>query len=401
MLGMAGFAGGVAALGAAGYLLLLALAALLYRPAPKGPALASLVVLVPAHDEELLIGRTVTSLLLQTYPRDLYRVVVIADNCSDQTAPIAIGLGADVLVRTDPEHRGKGQAIGWALAELATRRAAPDAFVIVDADSIADADLLHVLASGLASGADVVQADYMPTQAEDPSPSQELRRAALLLFNRTRSRGRDVLRLPATLLGNGMLFSRRALELVPWSAFSSTEDLEFGIVLRLHGIKPNYAGGAGIRGAMPVTRRAATTQRLRWEGGRLHVMRTYGLRLLLHGFLRRDMSLLDAAADLLVPPLALLALVAAVGALGVSAGAAAGFVPAAAALPWDLAIAALVAYVLVGLRAGGASAASYRALAQAPEYVLWKVGVYARMLRGLDANRWVRTARGANDAEAR
>jgi 1,2-diacylglycerol 3-beta-glucosyltransferase len=401
VLGTAAFVGGLAALAAASYLVALAVAALFYRVPPDHPAQASIAVLVPAHDEELLIGRTVTSLLGQSYPRELYRVVVIADNCRDRTASIAIGLGVDVLVRDDLEHRGKGQAISWAIAQLATDGGArPDAFVIVDADSEADPNLLRALAGSLAGGADVVQADYMPMPEGESSPSEELRRAALLLFNRARSQGRQVLHLPATLLGNGMLFSRRALELVPWSAFSSTEDLEFGIVLRLHRIRPRYAGGAGVVGAPPGTLRAATTQRLRWEGGRLHVLRTYGLRLLGHGILRRDPSLLDAAADLLVPPLALLALLAAAGALITSASAAVGVAPWLVAAPWDLATAALVAYVIVGLRAGGAPATSYRALAQAPAYVLWKLGVYARMLRGVDPHRWVRTARGAGDAEA-
>src|SRR5690242_10789472 len=156
------------------YLVALAVAALFYRVPPDHPAEASIAVLVPAPDEELLIGRMVTSLLGQTYPRELYRVVVIADNCSDRTASIAIGLGVDVLVRDDPGHRGKGQAISWAIAQLATRGGArPDAFVIVDADSEADPDLLRVLAGSLAGGADVVQADYMPVPEHASSPSEE------------------------------------------------------------------------------------------------------------------------------------------------------------------------------------------------------------------------------------
>ena len=89
------------------YLLALAIASVPRRahgsPAalPRPEPASRLVVLVPAHDEELLVGRCVDSLRAQTYPRSLTRVVVIADNCTDQTAARALAAGAEVMVRDD------------------------------------------------------------------------------------------------------------------------------------------------------------------------------------------------------------------------------------------------------------------------------------------------------------
>jgi cellulose synthase/poly-beta-1,6-N-acetylglucosamine synthase-like glycosyltransferase len=130
------------------YLLALALASLFGRPKPTsdGPEPShQIAVLVPAHDEEQLIGRCVESLLAQSYPHDLYRVIVIADNCSDRTADNAEAAGAEVIVRDEPNARGKGQALRWAMDRLLAAPNPPDAVVVVDADSIADHNLLRAL----------------------------------------------------------------------------------------------------------------------------------------------------------------------------------------------------------------------------------------------------------------
>src|ERR1700761_8503930 len=84
------------------FLIVLALASFRYSQSIEGVSPRSrLVVLVPAHNEELLIARTVRSLLGQTYPRELFQLAVIADNCSDATAAIAATAGADVVMVRD------------------------------------------------------------------------------------------------------------------------------------------------------------------------------------------------------------------------------------------------------------------------------------------------------------
>ena len=151
------------------YLLTLALASSVGRRVPAGNAepRSLLAVLVPAHDEERLIARCVESLLTQTYPRALYRVIVIADNCSDSTAEIARVVGAQVMVRDQPDARGKGQALRWAMDRVLAAANPPDAVVVVDADSIADSNLLSGLERQLAAGHGVVQCDY--TVIVDPA----------------------------------------------------------------------------------------------------------------------------------------------------------------------------------------------------------------------------------------
>src|SRR6266851_1234751 len=183
-LSIAAAVAGLPVAAAALYLLLLAVASFRRpRETPLGEPGPRLVVLVPAHDEEELVGRCVASLQAQTYPRSFYRVVVIADNCGDRTAEVALAGGAEVLERRDGERLGKGYALRWAMDRLLTGPDPPDAVVVVDADSIADQGLLAHLAAALAGGADVAQAEYL-VLADDSSTRSRLVAAAFLLFHR-------------------------------------------------------------------------------------------------------------------------------------------------------------------------------------------------------------------------
>src|SRR5262249_31253627 len=271
---LAGLAGAAAAL-PAGYLAALSLAALRRPPRGDGGGAPGqrLVVLVPAHDEAELIGRCLGSLQDQPYPRDLYRIVVIADNCTDGTADLAAAAGAEVMVRHSRTERGKGYALRWAMDRILGAPEPFDAFVVVDADSVADQGLLAGLAAALGMGAEVAQGEYLALE-EGTDARARLRSAAFLLFHRARFAGRATLGLPCALVGNGMLFSRGLVETFPWNAYSRVEDLEYSIDLRLRGVRPVFAAAARVRAPVSSSGPGARTQRLRWEGGRLEVVRS-------------------------------------------------------------------------------------------------------------------------------
>jgi exopolysaccharide biosynthesis WecB/TagA/CpsF family protein len=346
--------------------------------------------LVPAHDEEQLVARCVTSLIDQTYPGRLYRVFVVADNCSDGTAMAARAAGAAVIERFQPEAPGKGRALRWAMDQLLESEPMPDAVVVVDADSVADRGLLEKLAAAHDAGSEVVQAEYLVLR-DDASLRSELASAAFLLFHRVRLSGRAALHMPTNLVGNGMLFSRRLLERHPWDAFSAVEDLEYSLNLRLAGIRPAFAATARVYGPLPKGGRGTTNQRVRWEGGRWHLVRTYLWPLLLAAVRQRRPDLLDAVLDLAVPPLGLL-LVASW--TGLALAVAATFLGAAApwtTLPWAIAAACVPAFVLIGLRSARAPRSAFSALLGAPGFLASKLLVYVRILRGFDPQRWERS----------
>jgi 1,2-diacylglycerol 3-beta-glucosyltransferase len=372
------------------YLFALALASF---DRPNGSSLRPprrrIAVLVPAHDEEALVGRCVATLVGQTYPFALRRVVVVADNCTDATAQVAAAAGAEVWVRTDDAARGKGHALRWAMDRLLSEADPPDAVGVVDADSVADPRLLVELEASLGR-ASAVQAEYLVLPGE--SARTRLVATAFLLFHRVRLGGRARLGMPAALVGNGMLFSRHLLERHPWNAFTAVEDLEYTIQLRLAGVRPAYVPAARVRGPMAGGYRAAGQQRARWEGGRLHAMRTW-LPVLLRRSLR-DPGFLDAFADLAVPPLGLLALLVGAGAALTAGCLVTGLAPAWAIMPWAAAAALIALFVAVGLVAARAPLESYLAFLELPGFLFWKLVTYARLTRGFDPRRWERTSRG-------
>jgi 1,2-diacylglycerol 3-beta-glucosyltransferase len=382
---------GVAALAA--YQLALAVAAFFYRPAAApsatpGRAAPSFAVLVPAHNEASLTARCVSSLRAQTYEPH-YEIVVVADNCSDDTAAVARRAGARVLVRAEPESRGKGHALRWAFERLLADPCL-EAVVVVDADAVADPEFLAVLVRTYGAGADVVQGESLLVGGGPGRAA--LREAAFLLVNRVRPAGRAALGLPSNLAGNGTLFSRDVLEAQPWDAFTGAEDVEYTVKLRHAGVRTAFGGGAVLRSPGPPTMEAMESQRLRWEGGQLHVARTQIPRLLARGLLDRRPTLFDAALELAMPPLALLF---AAAALGASTGAvlfAIGLLPSWPVIPWALSLLLVPAYVIVGLRAAHAPRSAYRALVYAPLFVAHKAFT-AHRLRDFRPDSWVRTER--------
>jgi cellulose synthase/poly-beta-1,6-N-acetylglucosamine synthase-like glycosyltransferase len=355
-------------------------------------------VIVPAHDEAAGIARTIDNLLALDWPRHLFRVLAIADNCTDNTADVARAAGAEVLVRTEPERRGKGYALAFAFAaSRADGRAA--AVVVVDADSKTSPNLLEAFAARLEGGAVAVQAHYGVLNAF-ASWRTRLMAIALGSFHKLRSRGRERLGVSCGIRGNGWCVTHALLARVPYRAFSLTEDIEFGIELGLHGCRVAYTEDAWVDGEMVTSAAAAKSQRQRWEGGRLKLIATQ-MPLLARAFLARgDAVCLDLALDLLVMPLSYLVLnvlALAIAALLVghlaghgpawTAAAAAGALEAAAV---DAAI--LVLYVLRGWRLSHVGARGLLDLARAPGFVLWKVLL---MVSGRKVQQWVRTHREA------
>lgn len=384
---------GAALAPAALYLLALAVAALGHRTAAtEGGGTSRIAVLIPAHNEVELLPRCLASLAAQSYPVERCRVVVVADNCDDDTALVARSAGAEVMVRDEPGLPGKGRALRWAMDRLIAEPDPVDGIAVVDADSVAAPGLIAGLEAVMAAGAEAVQGEYLVLD-DRTGPATALRQTAFLLFHRVRFAGRDLLGMPCTLVGNGMLFQRSLLERLPWDAFTGAEDLEYSVDLRLAGVRPRFAPAAGVSGPASGLGSAGATQRMRWEGGRAHVLRTRMPRLVWAVVRHGRWALLDAVIDLAVPPLGLLLLLLLLGGAASLAAGLAGAVFLWAAIPWGASAALLAAYVLVGLRAARAPASAYFALLSTPRFLVAKLGTYRRMLRGTGAERWERTER--------
>ncbi len=349
-------------------------------------------VVVPAHDEEAGIGATVQSLLDLDYPREMFRVLVVADNCADATATRAEEAGASVLIRQDLGHKGKGYALEFAFAHSRSAGFA-DAVVVVDADTTVSKNLLRSFDAAFRRGAQAVQAEY-GVRNPDAGWRTRLMSVALSLHHRLRNLARERMGLSLGLHGNGMAFSHQVLEEVPHRAYSIVEDLEYGIALGRAGHRVHYAAEGAVYGEMVATETASRSQRQRWEGGRASFARDQALGLLVDGVLRREKILFDLGMDLAVPPLSYL-VAGAGGGLLISSGAVLLLpVSALVTLPWLLACGSLVGYVLRGVALSERGAAAFVDLAWAPAYIGWK---FALRLTGErpPGGEWIRTQRNA------
>jgi cellulose synthase/poly-beta-1,6-N-acetylglucosamine synthase-like glycosyltransferase len=377
------------------YLSLLSVLALVARKrsAVKSSRPQRMAFIVPAHNEELAIEKTLRSLLRVDYPRDYFDVIVIADNCTDRTAEIARREGAIVYERWNVSLRGKGYALRWCFDRLLSEKALYEAIVVIDADSVVSSNFLDVMSSYLERGAKVIQSsDMVELQPGEWSP--EVTRVGFTLYNYVRPLGRRVIGCSAGLRGNGMCITVDTLRQVPWQAYSLNEDLEYGLVLLLHGISVLFAPEATVYATMPKNPDNARTQRARWEAGRFPVIRNYTGSLIMAAFRHGSFRALDAFVDLVTPPLTNLVTFVTLLSFGslflhwVGIEGTARFV-----WLWLLLLGVAAVHVVVGLYAAGADRLMYKALLFLPRYGLWKLNVYSRLLQGKRTDKWIRTAR--------
>jgi cellulose synthase/poly-beta-1,6-N-acetylglucosamine synthase-like glycosyltransferase len=356
-------------------------------PAPTPPRLR-FDLIVPAYNEVHAIATTVANLLQIDWPREHYRIVVVADNCTDATAAIASAAGATVLERHDLSQRGKGYALQFAF-QRSHEEGKADAVVVIDADSLVSPNLLQALAARIEQGAHAVQADHGVLNAGGAWRTRLLA-IAIAANHIVRSRARERARLSCGIRGNGWCVTHALLQSVPYNAFSLAEDLEFGIDLGLNGYRVYYAGEAHASQEMVADARTARKQRQRWEHGRFHLIRTRTLPLLRAALGRRSAVCLDLALDLIVLPLSYVALN--VGALLLISVLAAWWNPAFHDWVWlSLACAAtLVIYVTRGWQLSATGARGLLDLAGSPFFVVWKVILMLERRRSAE---WVRTDR--------
>lgn len=341
--------------------------------------LAPLTVLVPAHNEEALIGRCICSVLASASPG--VDVLVVAHNCTDATAARAEAAGAQVLVLNDPGQTGKGCALkyGFAAALAGPSRGV----LVIDADSVIELGLIERVRRQLMLGRPAMQCRYEFSCSQD-SQRAKLTALAFHAFNVIRPRGRARLGLSAGILGNGFALHREVLERVPYNAHSIVEDLEYHLTLVRANIRVEFIDAAVVYGEMAVTSKNARAQRARWEGGRLRVMKQWAPRLL------ADVA--SGRARLIEPLLDLLA-------LPISTEVTLLLIAACLPVTW-LRFYVLAAFAVLLFHATAAAVSgpglwgTMKALSTAPGYILWKLRIFPEIWRTSRANAaWVRTER--------
>ncbi len=356
------------------------------RHSPTGSA-GRVVVLIPAHDEAHGIAATLAALAEVSTPAT--RVLVVADNCSDATAAIARAAGAAVIERQDAVARGKGYALAFGRDHLAASADHPDAVIVMDADCRLAPGSVAALAAACADGRPV-QAINLIAPDLAAEPMTQISGFAMVVKNLYRSRGMQRLGGAALLTGTGMAFPWPLFAKAELASGSLVEDLGLGIALTRAGHAPRLVEAAAVSSA-PAPPEVALVQRTRWEHGFLETVRRSALPLVWSGLRRGSASELLLGAHLVVPPLALLLMMAGamlvVTLLLTLAGA--GIAPA---VVLGVMLTAALGVTFVAWLHGGRRWLSGAALLRAPLYVLWKLPIYLGFLRRRETV-WRRTPR--------
>jgi cellulose synthase/poly-beta-1,6-N-acetylglucosamine synthase-like glycosyltransferase len=342
-------------------------------------------VLIPAHNEAAGIAAMIAALREADPAIDL---LVVADNCIDDTAARARLAGARVVERVDPTRRGKGYALAFGRDALAT--APPACVVVLDADCTVEGKGVAALARA-AIGADrAVQARYLQRPNRTAPVTAQISNFAFLVKNLVRQRGMVRLGGVAALTGTGMAFPWRRFADAPLASADLAEDLALGAWLTRVG-NPPYLDETAHVWSDAASGKSLMIQRNRWERGFIAIARRQALPLIAKGVLGGARSRLWLGLHLIVPPLALL-----------FAGAGAALVLTASLIlvgaslwaPLLLAVALLCASLATtaAWRVEGRAWISGRTLLHAPLYVAAKLPLYRTLLsRGGDG--WVRTRR--------
>lgn len=232
------------------------------------------MAIIPAHNEEAVVANLVESLKNQNYPKELYAIYVIADNCTDKTAQVAKEAGAIVYERFDENKKTKGYALQWFLAQKIEENAPYDAFCVFDADNIADKNFLKAMNKKLCQGENVVQG-----YRDIKNPTDNWITAGYAIFYWTMNRfyhlARYNLGLSPLLNGTGFMVRFDVIKPTGWDTKTLTEDIEFSLKNIIEGRKLGWATDAIVYDEQPTGFKQSWSQRSRWTVGHIQCMKEY------------------------------------------------------------------------------------------------------------------------------
>lgn len=258
-------------------------------------------ILVPAHNEAHHIADTLEQLVSQLVPSD--RLIVVADNCSDDTAAVAARAGATVVCRDEPELRGKGFALDYGVRFLGA--GPPDVVIVIDADCHLSAGVIDRLSRYAHASGRPVQALYLMHAHPGSSVMKRIGEFAWNVRNFLRPLGFYRLGLPCQLMGTGMAFPWHCIETASLATGHIVEDMKLGIELAIGGKAPLFYPYATVSSFFPSDMVAADEQKKRWEHGHLGIVLSEAPALIVAAFRQRSVGLAALALDLCVPPLSL------------------------------------------------------------------------------------------------
>ncbi|MCI6869128.1 MAG: glycosyltransferase family 2 protein [Selenomonadales bacterium] len=264
-------------------------------------AVKKLAVIVAAHNESAVIGQLVANLKDLRYPKELYDIYVIADNCSDNTAEIAREAGAIVCERTHPTKKSKGYALEWMFERIFEMKDKEyDAVVVFDADNLVHPDFLMEMNHHLCKGSKIIQG-YLDAKNPYDTWVAGTFAIAFWVIDHVSHLAKTNIGLSAVLGGTGMCITTDVIREQGWRATCLVEDMEFTMKSLATGIKTTWAHDAIVYDEKPLTFMQSWRQRKRWAQGQFDVAHRFIPKMLKEGIKQRKPYIWDGCIYLLQP----------------------------------------------------------------------------------------------------
>lgn len=351
--------------------------------APSPPTLTEpsrrFLILIAAHNESAVIGRTVRRLNQLRYPRDLYEIHVVADHCTDRTTEEAAATGAQSHSREEGERGKKSAALAWLFDRV--KSPAFDAVVVFDADAQVHEDFLSVMNAALERGEWVIQGQQIISNAE-AGWYPALTAAMYLIDNAVHNRGRFCLGGSARHMGDSLCLRKDIVDKLGFGE-GLTEDHVLRQRLLLAGIRIAYEPSAVAYNEAAPTWSAAKVQRTRWMAGTVEGDDRIGMKLLRS----QSFAAREAGIEILLPSYSTLAV------MSTAVFLAHALIGSSMTTAFGLLVGLVALFPFAGLWVAGGGRRDYGALLAGPFFLVWRTGLAlcVRLFRRDVA--WVRTPR--------
>jgi cellulose synthase/poly-beta-1,6-N-acetylglucosamine synthase-like glycosyltransferase len=355
-----------------------------------------IAVLIPAHNEGGGLRDTLDDVRAQLQSHD--RILVVADNCTDDTAAVAKEAGAEVAERHNLDKVGKGYALDWGLQYLSADP--PEIVIIVDADCRLANDALDRLATACAASGRPTQALYLIAAPAESPIEYRVAEFAFRVKNCVRPLGLQLLKAPCQLTGTGMAFQWETIRSVDLASGEIVEDLKLGLDLARMGHPPLFCPSAVVMSKFPLSIEGAKGQRKRWEQGHISMIATTVPRSIYESLTHGNFRLLTLALDAAIPPLTLLGMSLALMVIISGCGVLLGLSSSALAISLLSLSAYFIAVLLCWLKFGR-DILPLSSIGLVISYVASKLPLYRQILSRGGSSRWIRTDRGKPGDDAK
>ncbi len=265
------------------------------------------MMIIPAHNEEKVIKNLIESLNLLDYPKDLYDIFVIEDNCTDNTGKIAKSMGCKVYTRNDPKRKTKGYALNWFLNKVLEEKLDYDAFSVIDADNVVDKNFLNAMNRKLCQGETVIQG-----YKDIKNPTDSWISSGYALFYWTQHRFYHLARykvgLSPLMNGTGFVVKFDLIKDTGWNTKTLTEDVEFSLMNIANGNKLGWATDAIVYDEQPTSFKESWKQRTRWTKGHMQIFKYYTKDLAKGVAKNRTMASFDGLVYIMCVPVIVISL---------------------------------------------------------------------------------------------